>query len=236
MKTTLLLSLAILGSCGSGGSGDQTTLVDEAFVDSSSILASGITADGNKEVSVNARLYASVSDLAVCEEALDGLLVYIKDEKAFYYCDGAILDWSLISLKGEDGEAGTAGVNGTNGTDGEAILQEGEWLNPLDSKKYVLFSTGLNEFDCPEGTDKPSLDGTDYSQGVIKSSEISGAYWRYKENFVYDSGTISGTSDDGKKYVSFVTNDGYDWVVEDSDGNFTGKSYPKNGPIICKIQ
>src|SRR3990167_439597 len=212
-KVLILLSSFVI-SCVSSHDGGESASNSNS---NRAILTDPLT--GKETVDISAKLVATVNDLGTCTETIKGALAYVKDEATFYYCEGS---WTSIDLKGKDGSNGT---NGSNGKDGQDKLQANEWINPLNGKKYVLFTVEQDKFVCPSGTSLPAREGG--KAGKLFNSEISGALSSLGKKFVYDAGTL----EDGSKFVSWVdTNSGFQGSVAGSDGILPG-SYPRTGPV-----
>ncbi len=219
-KILILLSSFVILSCGSShDSGESSSSSSSGSIRNSdrAILTDPLT--GKQTVDISAKLVSSASDLGTCTDQIKGALAYVKDESTFYYCEGS---WNQIDIKGKDGS------NGSNGKDGQDKLQPNEWVSPLNGKKYVLFTVEQDKFVCPSGTSLPSREGG--IAGKLYNTEIAGAFSSLGKKFVYDAGTLP----DGSKFVSWVDTTGFQGSVAGSDGILPG-SYPRTGPVICKI-
>lgn len=218
----IIILLSLLTSCGShndsNGDGSSSSLSGNAAIETTRVQTDKTT--GKQTVDISAKLVATINDLELCTDILKGSLAYVKDESTFYYCEGS---WNAIELKGKDG------TNGTNGKDGQDKLQSNEWISPLNGKKYVLFTVEQDKFSCPSGTSLPTREGG--IAGKLFNTEISGAFSSLNKKFVYDAGTLP----DGSKFVSWVDSSGFQGSVAGSDGVLPG-SYPRTGPVICRIQ
>jgi len=106
------------------------------------------------------------SSMPKCNSDKDGLMVYVVDSAAAYYCaDGK---WLLLNGKdGADGKDGTEGKDGKDGDDGKSAYEianaankfksEEEWLNSLkgangESCKGEVVENGI-KITCDNETD-----------------------------------------------------------------------------------
>lgn len=77
---------------------------------------------------------ASMGDLPECSEANNTQLAYIKDEKAFYVCEGN--DWNIIDDAPVE-VLTVKGKNGSNGSDG-ATVTTNNWYDAVTGKLWLI--------------------------------------------------------------------------------------------------
>jgi len=140
MKPILtLVSLMILTACGTESGGGSANLVDPDTQKQG---------DAPAGTDLSAQLVATQAAAPVCDEAAEGRLIYVQDEKAFKSC--AAGEYAVIVLdipkgekgdKGDIGEVGAKGADGAdgvNGTDGLGTL----WVDPITEYRWIAATAG----------------------------------------------------------------------------------------------
>jgi hypothetical protein len=137
----LVLSLLVLSACGrmepnectQTKSADGSTTVgcntqpgettkEPETADKGSDTSKGADKEAEKAVpkpqNRTAEQYLTADDLPVCDEENAKKLVYVEDEKSFFYCSIAG-EWTAIDLEGSKGAKGEKGDTGAKGDQGE---------------------------------------------------------------------------------------------------------------------
>jgi hypothetical protein len=112
----------------------------------------------------HALLVPDASKLPACDEAAEGLLVYVKADGEFQACASGA--WEAIDLKGKDGlngSDGKDGAKGEDGTPGEDGLDSSStvWLDPFTNRRWVAATAatwGLAQSVCDDTFAWPSCD------------------------------------------------------------------------------
>jgi hypothetical protein len=122
MRSYSLLIALLISACGSDDSADKAA-------DNTTILGDQLaTAESAPE---RALLVQDASALPVCDEASDGLLVYVKADAQFQACAAGA--WEVIDLKGKDGVDGKNGEDGEDGVDSSSTV----WLDPITGLRWL---------------------------------------------------------------------------------------------------
>jgi hypothetical protein len=87
----------------------------------------------------HAMLVPDASALPPCDEASEGLLVYVKSDAAFQACAAGA--WGAIDLKGKDGKDGVKGEDGEDGEDG-IDSSSTVWLDPITGRRWLAAISG----------------------------------------------------------------------------------------------
>ena len=122
MKTTLILLMLTLVSCGKDGDNSGASAPSES------------PAPAAKTPPVSTSYYVSTaSQLKECNDSTRGFLAYVQDKSQFQAC----LDsgWTVVNVNGKDG---TNGTNGSNGTP----VSPNQWLDAITNQMWVM--TNIN--------------------------------------------------------------------------------------------
>lgn len=114
MKALILLIIMMTGCGASDGNQASANLAGDTTTDKSQ--------QGDDVAPSNAMLVGSRKNMPTCTAALEGQLIYVKEESNFFYCDEDLL-WTWIDLGGKDGKDGK---DGRDGKDGSVVTTNGE--------------------------------------------------------------------------------------------------------------
>lgn len=154
----LILSILALTACGTQSSEQAGTTMKVDAAQSTT---------NESAPSKTAMLVGSVKNMPICTADLEGQLIYVKDDKQFYFCSEKV--WNKIDLTGKagtdgkdavaqdgkdgtngvdgkDGINGTNGINGSNGSNGAAapMADDRVWIHPVTGVKWFVGHSIMN--------------------------------------------------------------------------------------------
>lgn len=178
MKFLLLLITLIVIGCGSDAIPTLPAEVqaaqdaEQAARDEKIATQKGVDFDP-EDAYYGAELVETSSEIGDCSEEYFKQLVYVLDEKTFYYCarENKWLAIDLRGAKGDQGPQGSVGAQGVAGRDGrdgqdgqDAVsVASNEWLDPITNEKWFIgqfvkpWDIARNQNTCPSGSRAPTL-------------------------------------------------------------------------------